>query len=102
MMEHLVRILNDDDRQTLAWLRRHVGDDRITDAANRLAARREPSGGVQAKPYLSAVCRYLGVLPPAPRRITPTGASHEVGDRHLAAIRTLLAPHAAAPRHALR
>ncbi|WP_038785709.1 hypothetical protein [Burkholderia pseudomallei] len=93
-MEHLVRILNDDDRQTLAWLRTHVGDARVVGAARRLIAQREQSTGGWAKPYISAVCRYLGVWPPAPRRSTRADADHGVADRHLAQMRQLLAQRA--------
>jgi hypothetical protein len=56
-MNHLIRILNDDDSETLAWLCKHVGDVRVANAARHL--------GGHGKPYLSAVCRYLGVRPPA-------------------------------------
>ncbi|MEI7298189.1 hypothetical protein WCQ02_39420 [Paraburkholderia tropica] len=79
-MEHLVRILNDNDRQTLAWLRRHVGDARLSDAARRLIAQREQHAGIGSKPYLSAVCRYLGVRPPAPRRAPKIVAGNPIAD----------------------
>jgi len=101
-MEHLVRILNDDDRQTLAWLRTHVGDARLSEAALRLAAQREQHAGVSSKPYLSAVCRYLGVRPPAPHRETPVTADHLIGDQHLAQMRQLLAQRAATVHRAVR
>jgi hypothetical protein len=90
-MEHLVRILNDGDRQKLAWLRTHVGDARLTDAAHQLVAQREQSPGVSAKPYISAVCRYLGVWPPSPHRPERIGIDGAIADRHLAQIRQLLA-----------
>ncbi|MFC0402989.1 hypothetical protein [Paraburkholderia rhizosphaerae] len=99
-MEHLVRILNDGDRQTLAWLRTHVGDARVADASRQLAANREQFAGVRAKPYLSAVCRYLGVWPPAPRRSTRADADHRVADQHLARIRQLLSHRSPAARRA--
>ncbi|WP_276530575.1 hypothetical protein [Burkholderia multivorans] len=35
-MEHLVRIVNDTDRQVLAWLRAQVGDARVERAARQL------------------------------------------------------------------
>ncbi|MDQ7982514.1 hypothetical protein QYH69_35495 [Paraburkholderia sp. SARCC-3016] len=92
-MEHPIRILNDDDRQTLAWLRTHVGDARLADAARQLTLQRERSSGVSAKPFVSAVCRYLGVWPPASFRSAHTVANHQVGDRHLARIRQMLAQH---------
>jgi len=47
-MEHLVRVYNEKDRQTLEWLRRHVGDEAISSAVERCAG--------PDKPYLSAVC----------------------------------------------
>jgi hypothetical protein len=90
-MEHLIRILNDDDRQTLAWLRTHVGDARVASAARQLIEQREQSTGAWTKPYISAVCRYLGVRPPASRRATHTDANDRVADQHLALIRQLLA-----------
>ncbi|TCK32034.1 hypothetical protein B0G84_9166 [Paraburkholderia sp. BL8N3] len=90
-MEHLIRILNDDDRQTLVWLRTHVGDSRVADAARRLIAQRETSAGGWAKPYISAVCRYLGVWPPTPQRPLSIETDHAIGDHHLTQIRQLLA-----------
>lgn len=90
-MEHLIRILNDDDRQTPVWLRTHVGDVRLASAARQLIAQREQFTASWTKPYISAVCRYLGVWPPAPRRSTHTHADHRVADRHLAQIRQMLA-----------
>jgi hypothetical protein len=97
-MEHLIRILNEDDRQALAWLRTHVGDARLSVAARQLTAQREQFDGVRAKPYLSAVCRYLGVWPPVPRRSTHSDADHRVADQHLARIRQLLSQHSTAAR----
>jgi hypothetical protein len=68
-MNQLIRILNDGDRETLAWLRKHVGDVRVAAAARHL--------GGNGKPYVSAVCRYLGVRPPMPhqhsRPVDPPG-----------------------------
>ncbi len=49
---HLVKICNEKDRQTLAWLRRLVGDAAIALAVQRRTGSR--------KPYLSAVCRRFG------------------------------------------
>ncbi|MCP3723962.1 hypothetical protein M3I53_12625 [Paraburkholderia sp. CNPSo 3272] len=69
-MEHLVRVHTENDRQTLEWLRRHIGDAAIAAAIHRC----EGSG----KPYLSAVCRQLGVRVPGfplPRRESPSGSS---------------------------
>ncbi|MBN3856745.1 hypothetical protein G3N59_25520 [Paraburkholderia sp. Ac-20340] len=101
-MEHLVRILNDNDRQTLAWLRRHVGDARLSDAARRLIAQREQHGGIGSKPYLSAVCRYLGVRPPAPLSATKIVAGNPIADQYLSRIREVLAQHAASMHKAVR
>ena len=59
-MEHLVRIVNEADRQVLAWLRAQVGDARVERAARQL--------GHTRKPFPSAVCRYLGMSAPATLR----------------------------------
>ncbi|CAN0626745.1 conserved protein of unknown function [Burkholderia multivorans] len=88
-MEHLIRIVNDTDRQVLAWLRTQVGDARVERAARQL--------GHTRKPYLSAVCRYLGVsVPVTLRQAARSGPSrdHSVGDRYLRLIRLHLASHA--------
>lgn len=81
-MEHLVRVHNEKDRQTLEWLRRHFGDAAIAAAIQRC----EGAG----KPYLSAVCRQLGVSAPAfplPRR----DSQSQVAEECLATIRRILA-----------
>jgi hypothetical protein len=78
-MEHLVRVLNERDRQTLAWLRRTVGDAAIGAAAQDVR-------GV-SKPYLSSVCRRLGVTPP----VFPSSRPSETATRAMAAIRRILA-----------
>ncbi|AXF13496.1 hypothetical protein [Paraburkholderia caledonica] len=82
-MNQLIRILNDADRETLAWLRKHVGDVRVAAAARHL--------GGNGKPYLSVVCRYLGVLPPTPLQHCRPVEDCTVGDNYLAQIRQLLA-----------
>lgn len=82
-MNQLIRILNDGDRETLEWLRKHVGDVRVAAAARHL--------GGNGKPYLSAVCRYLGVRPPMPHQATRPVEDCSVGDDYLAQIRQLLA-----------
>ncbi|WP_245254574.1 hypothetical protein [Paraburkholderia sp. LEh10] len=85
-MEHLVRVYNEKDRQTLEWLRRHVGDAAIAAAVGRC-----PGSG---KPYLSSVCRHLGVRTPSfhtPRRQSPS----PVAEQSLATIRRILAAHTA-------
>jgi hypothetical protein len=38
MNQHLIRILNDGDRETLVWLCKHVGDVRVAAAARHLEA----------------------------------------------------------------
>lgn len=81
-MEHLVRVQNERDRRTLTWLRAQVGDAALAAAAQRC--------GGPSKPYLSAVCRTLGVTAPrfgALRRITPSAAA----EQSLATIRQILA-----------
>jgi hypothetical protein len=85
-MEHLVRIVNEADRQALAWLRQQVGDARVERAARQL--------GQTHKPFVSALYRYLGVHRP----VTYSGASDQatdrsVGDYYLARIRQQLAQH---------
>ena len=82
VMNQLIRILNDGDRETLAWLRKHVGDVRVAAAARHL--------GGNGKPYVSAVCRYLGVRPPTPHQHSRPVEDCTVGDNHLAQIRQLL------------
>jgi hypothetical protein len=88
-MNQLIRILNDDDRETLAWLCKHAGDARVAAAARHL--------GGNGKPYLSAVCRYLGVRPPMPRQQIRPVEDCTVGDSHLAKIRQLLTQRGQAP-----
>jgi len=82
-MNQLIRILNDSDRETVAWLCVHVGDVRVATAARCL--------GRNGKPYVSAVCRYLGVRPPVVHQRRPRMEDCTVGDEHLAVIRQLLA-----------
>jgi hypothetical protein len=82
-MNQLIRILNDGDRETFEWLRKHVGDVRVAAAARHL--------GGNGKPYLSAVCRYLGVRPPTPHQHSRPVEDCTVGDNYLAQIRQLLA-----------
>jgi hypothetical protein len=86
MMEHLVRVYNERDRRTLEWLRRHVGDSAIAVTVERCAG--------SGKPYLSAVCRHLGVKTPVfsvPHRQTPS----PVAEESLAAIRSILGARSA-------
>lgn len=82
MMEHLVRVYNEKDRRTLEWLRQRVADAAITVAVEQC--------GRSGKPYLSALCRYLGVRAPS---FTPL-ARHTpspIAEQSLAAIRSILA-----------
>jgi hypothetical protein len=93
-MESPVRIVNDEDRQAFEWLVANVGAERVAIATQRLAG-----GG--RRPYVSALCRYLGAWPPVQRRTRVAGPIHTaVGDRHLAQIRQLLAQHSAATNRA--
>jgi len=87
-MEHLVRVQNEADRQTLAWLRQRVGDAALSAAA-------QACGG-SSKPWLSVVCRRLGVTPPvvgvrSAHRVPGASGRGEVAERHLAAMRAMLA-----------
>jgi hypothetical protein len=84
-MEHLVRVQNERDRRTLEWLRERLSDEAITAAALNC--------GGASKPFLSAVCRSLGVIPPRftpQRRPTPSVAA----ERSLATIRAILSSKA--------
>ncbi|MFP4896126.1 hypothetical protein [Paraburkholderia sp. EG304] len=77
-MEHLVRVQNERDRHTLAWLRAHVGDAAIAAAVQRCRG--------SAKPYLST----LRVT--APRFIEPRAQVASVmAEQSLATIRHILA-----------
>ncbi|MFM0717638.1 hypothetical protein PQQ73_14980 [Paraburkholderia strydomiana] len=81
-MEHLIRIYTGKDRQVLEWLPQRVGDAAIAQAV-------EQCGGT-GKPYLSAVCRRLGVRIPmlaTPRPVAPSA----VAEQSLATIRGILA-----------
>jgi len=80
-MEQWVRVQNERDRQVLAWLRAHVGDLAIIDAAGQC-------GVATAKPYLSAICRKLGVAPP--RAAFAAFQPGQVGEQHLAYIYQIL------------
>ena len=89
-MEDLVRVQNEYDRLVLAWLRSHVGDRALRQAALKLAG---PEGGdSRRKPYLSTVCRLLGVQPPPRRTLHARSAAQRrvVGDRYLREIRAIL------------
>jgi hypothetical protein len=80
-MEEWVRVQNERDRKVLAWLRGRVGDTAIVTAARACAQG-------DSKPYLSAVCRRLGLSAPIlPNRSVITEA---VGEKHLAAMYEIL------------
>ena len=83
-MERLIRIVNDDDRHALAWLTTHAGHVRVADAARHLAHAGRPV-------FVSALCRYLGIWPPARREPVCTAQDCALADRHLAMIRGILA-----------
>jgi hypothetical protein len=87
-MEHWVRVQNEHHRKVLAWLRERLGDATVA-AAAQVCARGH------SKPYVSTVCRQLGLSVP---RFSRHGASAEgVGERHLAAMYAILrAPSARA------
>jgi hypothetical protein len=80
-MEHAVRVLNDHDRRTLQWLRGQVGDASIAAAVLRCG----PS-----KPYVSRLCRCLGLTPPSSRQ-SRGGGPTATGEQSLARIRQILA-----------
>ena len=87
-MEHRIRILNERDRQSLLWLRKHVGDTRLSLAVDVFTQG-------ERKPYVSALCRYLGVWPPVVSEPQPySDAGKSIGDQYLAQIRTHLARQA--------
>ncbi len=67
-MEEWVRVKNERDRKVLVWLRGQVSDDAIATAARACA----PGG---SKPYLSAVCRQLGLKAPITPSKSPTSRS---------------------------
>ncbi|MCC8392247.1 hypothetical protein LJ656_06565 [Paraburkholderia sp. MMS20-SJTR3] len=88
-MEHLVRVYNEKDRRTLEWLRRHVGDAALVSAIERCAG--------PGKPYLSAVCRRLGVRAPELSSARPTPSV--IAEHSLATMRSILATRAASAKH---
>ena len=90
-MEQWVRVQNEHDRQVLAWLRERVGDATVAAAAQACARG-------DTKPYLSTVCRQLGLSVP---RFSRRGASADgVGERHLAAMYEILRVPSSARAHA--
>jgi hypothetical protein len=79
-MEEWVRVQNERDRKVLAWLRGQVSDTSIATAARACAQG-------DSKPYLSAVCRQLGLKAPL---MTAKSQTEAVGERHLAAMYEIL------------
>jgi hypothetical protein len=80
-MEEWVRVQNERDRKILVWLRGQVSDDAIATAARACAQG-------DSKPYLSAVCRQLGLK--APIMPPKSQTSEAVGEKHLAAMYQIL------------
>jgi hypothetical protein len=87
-MDLPVRLLNDDDLHTFAWLQAHAGRSRVAAAARRLTLSGRPA-------YVSALCRYLGVWPPARSRAKAVPAVSAVADLHLARMRAILSQRGA-------
>jgi hypothetical protein len=80
-MEQWVRVRNEQDRQLLKWLIETIGEAAIVKAAHACARG-------DAKPYLSTVCRQLGVS--VPRLSTQRSHPGEVGEQHLQVIYHIL------------
>jgi hypothetical protein len=89
-MEQWVRVHNERDRKALAWLRERVGDAGIAAAAAAQACTRGDS-----KPYLSVVCRRLGLS--VPRLTSHCVSTDAVGERHLPAMNDILRSRSADP-----
>ncbi|BEU74034.1 hypothetical protein MAFF211271_35890 (plasmid) [Ralstonia syzygii subsp. indonesiensis] len=86
IMDDLIRIENAYDHQTVAWLRERLGEQALCEVVLRMQG--------HGKPYASAVCRALGLVPP-PRRHVSGIINRAVGEAYLASIRALLAGHRA-------
>lgn len=87
-MEQYVRVQNERDRRALAWLRERVGDAAIVAAAQACTCG-------DSKPYLSVICRRLGLsVPKLTNRDVSAGA---VGERHLAAMYEILRSRSSHP-----
>jgi len=80
-MEQWVRVRNERDRRVLTWLRERVGDAEIAAAAQTCTLG-------DSKPYLSAVCRQLGLS--VPMLTSQCVSTDAVGERHLAAMYEIL------------
>lgn len=81
-MEQLIRISSVRDREVVNWLCHEVGTQRVMDAAVAIAA----SG--KAKPYPSAVCRYLGLM--APSGSTTHRTDRAIGGHYLSLMKESL------------
>jgi hypothetical protein len=77
-MEDQVILNNDRDRRTFTWLRQKAGDDAVAQAIAGLSGAR--------KPYVSNLCKVLGLAPPTALEKT----DREVAQTNLAAIRATL------------
>lgn len=80
-MEQWIRVRNERDRLVLAWLRARVGDPAVIKAAASCST-------TGAKPYLSAVCMRLKLVPPL--FIAGSIRSAQIGERSLADIYQIL------------
>lgn len=90
-MDDLIRIENEYDRQTVAWLRNRLSDQALCEVVMRMEGR--------GRPYASEVCRTLGVTrPPYQRASRVRPLNRSVGEAYLATIRGILGAgrHAAA------
>ena len=89
-MDDLIRIENEYDRQTVAWLRQRLGEQALNEVVLRMDGR--------SRPYASEVCRTLGLTPPPRQRTQRTRPLNKaVGEAYLATIRAILGRgHAAA------
>lgn len=83
---HLIRVQNEYDRQVLVWLRGRIGDAALLSAAHRATVD-------DKKPYLSTICRLIGIRAPSRRALADEARkSHRaVGERYLEQIREILA-----------
>jgi hypothetical protein len=77
-MEDQVILNNDRDRRTFAWLRQQAGDAAVVQAIAGLSGAR--------KPYVSNLCKVLGMSPPAKLETT----DRETALSNLAAIKATL------------
>lgn len=77
-MEEQIILNNDRDRRTLAWLRQQVGDAAVIQAISGLSGMR--------KPYVSNLCKVLGLLPSVELEKTDRGTALE----NITAIKSIL------------